>query len=169
MGDWALVVVGGALASLLAGLIHRVVTGWRAGGPSALDASGTSQTLRHGEASQSTPGAALAKSRAEILRSEIEVLQASRRGEIERRLGDWFGIGMGTVFALWGVLGILVLRDEGRPWTSMLTPAAICLGGVLLAIGSRWIGRRQVRRIDRRLRDLHTALDLELGLASRAE
>ena len=26
MGDWALVVVGGALASLLAGLIHRVVT-----------------------------------------------------------------------------------------------------------------------------------------------
>ena len=168
MGDWALVVIGGALASLLAGLIHRLATGWRAGGPSALDASGMAQTLRHGEASQSGPGGAQAKSRAEILRSEIEVLQANRRDEVERRAA-------GRALAYGGVglllLGFLIargMRAAGKSWAQVATESAVLWVIGLGSLAVRWVGMRHVRRMNRRLRVLDAELDGELGLARQA-
>lgn len=167
MHDWMVVIVGGALASLLATVLHRRLPGWLHHGdgrsemelPPSLTAPTVTESARPESIEGSQPRAVHrgARSRAEQLASQIERDERSL-SEARKRDSDR---GAGWVLSVSLMLApfVFITASENRPKAAFW----IAVFSVVFWFAYR-LTTRETRRLQVRIKRLQELQDQEFGL-----
>jgi len=158
MNDWLIVILGGAAASLLAGLVHRLINR-----PESSRGAQRTPPVDSPTVVEVRPGLtdlASGRTRAEELRVEIahtnQAIVAGRKRRLIDQMTGWLAV----------VMACMLPFVVGRSTELSEALAATAVFGIAAALSALvwWIGMRKVRRLKRRVKALQHALDGELGL-----